>query len=147
MAVRMAAATATSQLRRQRPQVRNPVGCARNPDVSCRKRTSPSAPWFEGRLGELPSILTWADAGDALEQPAEGRGVLVADPPGDLLDRFAGAFEPALGLLDAQALHVVERRMAVAAWNRRENPRSETPDWRIISRTGVTTAALVSSHP
>jgi len=72
---------------------------------------------FPGRLGELgypkaPSISARRHADGALEQAAEEGRVLVAHAPADLVDRAVGAFQPALGFLHPQALHVSDRGQA-----------------------------------
>lgn len=64
-----------------------------------------------GRNGELATVGARGETGDAAEQAAEGSRVLVADMSGDLLHRLVGPLQTALGLFDAQALHVVEHGM------------------------------------
>lgn len=54
------------------------------------------APAREVRDAETPPVSPRRDAGGALEQPPKECGALVADPPGDLIDRRGGPFEPAL---------------------------------------------------
>ena len=51
-------------------------------------------------------------SGHALEQPAEEGGVLVPDLPSDLVGWRIGTLEPALGVLDPEPLHIIDRREA-----------------------------------
>src|SRR5690606_31541838 len=64
------------------------------------------------RHPEAFAIRARREPRDALEQAAEECSVLVADLPADRLDGRIGAFETSLRLLDAQPLHVDDRRQA-----------------------------------
>ena len=50
--------------------------------------------------------------GQPSEQPPKECGILVADLPGDVLDRLLAGFEQALGVLDPEVLNVVQRSQA-----------------------------------
>src|SRR5690606_18316006 len=58
---------------------------------------------------ELLPVGLRGHAGDALEQAAEEGVALVAHLPADLLDGCGGTLQAALGVLDPQALDVLDR--------------------------------------
>src|SRR3569833_3002478 len=66
----------------------------------------------EFRNLEAPPILTWRQSCGPFEEAAEEGGIFVADAPRDLIRGFVGALETALGVLDAQPLHVVDGRVS-----------------------------------
>ena len=64
------------------------------------------------RNAEAFPISPWGKAGRAFEQASKEGRILVANAPADLIDGCFGPFEPALRILDAQALDVGNRRKA-----------------------------------
>src|SRR3546814_15801371 len=70
------------------------------------KRTDTLFPYTTLFRTEAAAVGAGGHAGHALEQAAEERRLLVADLPGDLVDRRLGALEAALGVLDPETLHV-----------------------------------------
>src|SRR5690606_18919258 len=98
------AATLPCWRRRSKPCATPPQGTPACSAAASRPR--------EIRDPEALAIRARSHPRRALEEAAEERRVLVADAPADLVDRRVGAFQPALGVLDAQALHVGDRREA-----------------------------------
>src|SRR3990170_231273 len=93
------------------PRRREPDQAGPRPTALTRAALFAASPG-ECRHLEAAAISAGRHAGRALEEPAEERGILVADLPADLVGCGIRPLQPALGVLDAQALHVLQRSKA-----------------------------------
>src|SRR5688500_7051720 len=89
--------------------VRNPQGIPASAPLHLSSAHSSSGA-REARHLEAPPVSARCHACHALEKATEEGGVLVADLPADLVGRRLSPLEPAFRVLDAEALHVVDRR-------------------------------------